>query len=89
MSPALQPMIPSLSFTITSQTPVAILANPVRLVVQKWPPRQSVSDGGICPRLASCPLQHAQCGLGLGGRQEWGRTWTEDHRYGSTQAWLT
>ena len=75
-------------FTLPRPTTVTVLADPVRLVAQGWRPWQPVGDRGICPRLASGPLRHAQCGLGLGGRQEWGRPWTEDHRRGSTQAWL-
>lgn len=89
MSPVLQPMIPSLFFTLPHPAAVTVLADPVHLVSQGRGSWQSVRDGGICPRLASGPLWHTQCGLGLGGRQEWGWPWTKDQRCGSTQAWLT
>lgn len=57
-------------------------------VAQRWRSRQSVGDGGICPRLASGSFRHSQCGLGLGGRQERGRPRAEDDRCGFTQAGL-
>lgn len=63
-------------------------ANPVHLVVQGWRSWQSVGDRGICPGVASSPLWAAECGLGLGGRQEWRWPRTEDLHGGSTQARL-
>lgn len=87
MSAVWQPVTLGL-FPGSSTPTVIVLADPVRLVAQGWCSWLAVSNRGICPRLASGPLWYAQCGLGLGGRQEWGWPWTEDHPCGSAQAGL-
>lgn len=67
---------------------LATVSDPICLVAQGWRSRQSVGDGGICPRLASGSFRHSQRGLGLGGRQERGRPRAEDDRCGFSQARL-
>lgn len=87
MSPVLQPwpfgLFPLFQKPLTT---VTALAHPVRPVAQRRRSRQSVGDRGICPGLASGPLQLAECGPGLGGRPERRRPRTENRRSGSAQA---
>lgn len=77
------------NLTWDSQASILSLACPVCPAGQGQHSRESVCDGGVRPGLASGPLQYAQCGLGLGGRQERGRAWTENCCCWSTEAGLT
>lgn len=74
-------------FSPAIQNYISPLSDSVCSIMQRRSSWKSVSDGGVRARLASGPLQHAGCGLGLGGRQERGRAWTKDQRPRSTETW--